>query len=218
MSFLLDTTIQLLVLCWLLVVVKLGTPQDRRLKTRQTDQMKDKRQKGDCERTKGKGEMFTLFPSFLTPHQLIRSLSFYWLKSMHKIQQNMFFITNHYFSNESFFLFPDQLCVRKRSKSLRNSVQRSLLFLCFGSPAPLVIPSCAGDDPTAHIIISVLRHFLSRCGHRACPAPRASSEPTAHIIIPVFRHFLAQCGHRACPAPVPVMSLLHSTSKLMIMA
>ena len=105
-------------------------------------------------------------------------------------------------------------------KSLRSLVQRSLLFMAVLRlfPAPLVIPSCAGDDPTAHSITSVLRHFLSRCGHRTCPAPRASSEPTAHIIIPVFRHFLAQCGHRACPAPVPVMSLLHSTSKLMIMA
>ncbi len=48
--------------CWL--VVKLGTPQDRRL------DRSHERQKGDCERTKGKGEgeMSTLFPSFLTPH------------------------------------------------------------------------------------------------------------------------------------------------------
>jgi hypothetical protein len=46
--------------CWL--VVKLGTPQDRRLDT------SDERQKGDCERTKGEREMSTLTPSFLTPH------------------------------------------------------------------------------------------------------------------------------------------------------
>jgi hypothetical protein len=46
--------------CWL--VVKLGTPQDRRL------DRSDERQKGDCERTKGEGEMSTLTPSFVTPH------------------------------------------------------------------------------------------------------------------------------------------------------
>ncbi len=28
----------------------------------------DERQKGDCERTKGEGEMSTVTPSFLTPH------------------------------------------------------------------------------------------------------------------------------------------------------
>ncbi len=38
--------------CWL--VVKLGTPQDRRL------DRSDERQKGDCERTKEEGEMSTL--------------------------------------------------------------------------------------------------------------------------------------------------------------
>jgi hypothetical protein len=46
--------------CWL--VVKLGTPQDRRL------DRSDERQKGDYERKKGEGEMSTLTPSFLTPH------------------------------------------------------------------------------------------------------------------------------------------------------
>ena len=46
--------------CWL--VVKLGTPQDRRL------DRSDERLKGDCERTKGEGEMSTLTPSFPTPH------------------------------------------------------------------------------------------------------------------------------------------------------
>jgi len=46
--------------CWL--VVKLGTPQDRRL------DRSDERQKRDCERTKGEGEMSTLTPSFPTPH------------------------------------------------------------------------------------------------------------------------------------------------------
>ena len=46
--------------CWL--VVKLGTPQDRRL------DRSDERLKGDCERTKGEGEMSTLTPSFSTPH------------------------------------------------------------------------------------------------------------------------------------------------------
>jgi hypothetical protein len=86
-------------------------PQDRR--HRRLDRS-DERQKGDCycERTKGEGEMPTLFPSFLTlfvsnPHSLIRSLS---LLLLAKIQQNLFFMTNHYFSFESFFLFPDQLC------------------------------------------------------------------------------------------------------------
>jgi hypothetical protein len=63
-------------------------------------------------------------------------------------------MTNHLFSFESFFLFPDRLCVPKRPKSLRNSVQRSLLFYVLRLfPAPLVLPSCAGVDPTAHIII-----------------------------------------------------------------
>ncbi len=53
------------------------------------------------------------------------------------------------------------------------------------------------------VFIIVLRHFLSRCGLRACPAARASSVPTAtaHIIISVLRHFLSRCGLRACPAP-----------------
>ncbi len=46
--------------CWL--VVKLGTPQDRR------PDRSDERQKGDCARTKGEGEISILFPSFLTPH------------------------------------------------------------------------------------------------------------------------------------------------------
>ncbi len=67
-------------LCWL--VVKLGTPQDKRLWVDRSDE----RSKRDSERTKGGGEMCTLFPSFPSPHLLIRSLSFFWLKS--KIQQN----------------------------------------------------------------------------------------------------------------------------------
>jgi hypothetical protein len=37
--------------CWLVFVVKLGTPQDTR------PDRSDERQKGDCERTKGEGEM-----------------------------------------------------------------------------------------------------------------------------------------------------------------
>jgi hypothetical protein len=51
------TQIQMQIIsCWL--VVKLGTPQDRRL-DRSDERQK---QKGDCERTKGEGEMSTLNP------------------------------------------------------------------------------------------------------------------------------------------------------------
>jgi hypothetical protein len=63
-------------------------------------------------------------------------------------------MTNHLFSFESLFLLPDRLCVLKRSKSLRNSVLL-LLLLCVLRlfPVPLVLSSCAGVDPTTHIIL-----------------------------------------------------------------
>jgi hypothetical protein len=148
--------------------------QDRRL------DRSDERQKGDCERTIWEGEMSTLFPSFLTPHLLIMSLSFYWLK-FNKI---CFFMTNHYFSFESFLLFPDRLYVRKRSKSLHNSVQRSLLFLCFGSAQHHLQYQA--------VLVTILLHKLS--------------------CISVLRHFPAQRGQRQClhPVPVPVVNLVHT--------
>jgi hypothetical protein len=112
-------------------------------------------------------------------------------------------MSNHLFSFESFFLFPDRLCVLKRPKSLRNSVQRSLLFCVLRLfPVPLVLPSCAGVDPTAHIIISAMC-FGTLChgvviGHALHPVPLAY---LLHMLLfPVLRHFLAQCGHWACPA------------------
>jgi hypothetical protein len=58
-----------------------------------------------------------------------------------------------FFIFRPFFLFPEQLSELKSSKSLRKSVRRSYLFLCFGSlPAPLVIPSCTVIDPTAQYL------------------------------------------------------------------
>ncbi len=65
----------------------------------------------------------------------------------------------------------------------RLNVQR-LLLLCVLRlfPIPLVLPSRAGVDPTAHIILcaSALASWHSVViGHRACPAPRTSNEPTA---------------------------------------
>ncbi len=66
-------------------------------------------------------------------------------------------MTNHLFSFESFFLLPDRLCVLKRPKSLRNSVQRLLLFCVLRLfTVPLALPSSAGVDPTAHIFIIIL--------------------------------------------------------------
>jgi hypothetical protein len=148
-------------------------------------------------------------------------------------------MTNHLFSFESFFLFPDRLCVLKRSKSLRNSVQRSLLFCVlrlFPVPVPrttyhlyLVLPSCAGVDPTAHITHYYLMCFGTLChgvviGHALHPVPLAN---LLHMLLfPVLRlrHFLAQaqCTVWSSGMPyalhsVPVMSLLHSAYKLMIM-
>ena len=95
-----------------------------------------------------------------------------------KIQQNMFFLD---FSFRPFFLFPKRLCMLQRTKSLRKSVRRSK-------------------------VISVLRLSLSRCGHRASPAPRAISDPTAHIIFTVLRLFPAQ---QVRSQAAPVLSLLH---------
>ena len=92
----------------------------------------------------------------------------------------------------------------KRSKSLRNSVLL-LLLLCVLRlfTVPLVLPSSAGVDPTAHIIVLCASALPARCGHRACPAPRDTSYPTAHVIILsyVLRYFLSRCVHRACPVP-----------------
>ncbi len=59
----------------MLVVVKLGTPKTKRL------DRSDERSKRGSKRTKRKGGISTLIPSFPTPHFYLGSLNFYWLKS-----------------------------------------------------------------------------------------------------------------------------------------
>jgi hypothetical protein len=86
-------------------------------------------------------------------------------------------MTNHYFSI-CYLTVPPLSEAALRTKSLRKSAERSNSFLRFGSSMYLD----TSKSPTAHIIISVLRHFPSRCGLRASPAPRAGNEPTAHHV------------------------------------
>ncbi len=82
-----------------------------------------------------------------------------------------------------FFLFPEQLSELKSPKSLRKSVRRSYLFLCFGSLSSTTcyLPSCTVIEPTAqylyfyHCASALSVTDLSRCGLRASPAPRAIS-------------------------------------------
>jgi hypothetical protein len=108
--------------------------------------VKDKR---ESERTKGERGGVNVHPlSFVSNTSfLFRSLSFYeyWLK----FNKTWFFLTKHDFSwlflDKTCFLFPTQLCVLKRIKSLRKSVQLWLF------PARLVLSSCTGKDPTACI-------------------------------------------------------------------
>ena len=64
-------------------------------------------------------------------------------------------MTNHYFSFRPLLLFPKRLCVPNR---LRKSVERSKSFLCFG----FFQDTRTSKNPTAHIIIYVLRLFPAR--------------------------------------------------------
>ena len=64
-------------------------------------------------------------------------------------------MTNHYFSSRPLLLFPKRLCVPNR---LRKSAERSKSFLCFG----FFLDTCTSKNPTAHIIIHVLRLFPAR--------------------------------------------------------
>ncbi len=106
--------------------------------------------------------MSTLVPSFPTPHFYLGSLNFYWLKS----NKTFFFLI--FLPDRSSSFRNDFACSNAPNCSV-NRYDALKLFLCFGS-------SC----------------FLSRCGHRASPAPRAISDPTGHIIITVLRLFPAQ--------------------------
>jgi hypothetical protein len=152
----------------LLVSGKVRHAQDQRL------DRSDERSKRGSERTEGGGNVhprsFVSNPSFL-----FRFFKFL----LAKIQQNIIFLDKTLFFFLPFFLFPKRLCVLKRIKSLRKSVQRSLsisisvlrLFL-----APPVLPGCTSNEPTAHIIVTVLRLFPARLVLPSCTC----IEPTAH--------------------------------------
>jgi hypothetical protein len=91
-------------------------------------------------------------------------------------------MTNHYFLLNRFSSFRiGFVCANAPNRSVTR-YNAHYYFCASLSPAPLVIPSCTGEDLTAHIIIFVLRHFLAQRGQRACPTPCTSSDPTAHII------------------------------------
>ncbi len=103
-----------------------------------------------------------------------------------------------------FFLLLDRLCVPKRSKSLRNSVQHSLLLaLCASAlhSTTCITKLCWCRSYCTHYYLMC---FGTTChsvviGHALHPVTLAI---LLHMLLfPVLRHFLAQCGHRACPAP-----------------
>jgi hypothetical protein len=149
-----------------------------KLGTPKTKRLDRSEGKEEARERKGRGGLSTLIPSFPfpTPQIYLGSLNFYWLK----IQQNMFFLI---------FLFD------RSSSLLRND------FACSNAPNRSV-----NRYDALKLFLSVLRLFLSRCGHRASPAPRAISDPTAHIIFTVLR--LAPAQQERSQA-VSVLSLLH---------
>ena len=129
----------------LLVSGRVRGSQEQRL-----DRTVERSKKRESERTKRKGgksspNSFVSNPSFLF-------MLFNFLLANNPTKYD-FYDKTWFFIFRPFFLSPEQLSDLKSSKSLRKSVRRSYLFLCFGSlPAPLVIPSCTVIDPTAQYL------------------------------------------------------------------
>ncbi len=69
-----------------------------------------------------------------------------------------------FFHDKSLFFFltaPPLSEAALRTKSLRKSAERSKYFLCFG----FLLDTSTSKNPTAHIIIYVLRLFPARLVH-----------------------------------------------------
>ncbi len=142
--------------CW--SVVKLGTPKTKRL------DRSDESSKRGSERTKRKGEMSTLIPSFPIPHFYLGSLNFYWLKS----NKTCFFLIFLFDRSSSFR--NDFACSNAPNRSV-NRYDALKLFLCFGSSCHgVVIGHALHPVP----LVSLLHILLSVCfgssRHSKCEA------------------------------------------------
>ena len=91
--------------------------------------------------------MSTLFPlSFVSnPSFLVKTLSFYWLI----IQQNIIFLDKTFLKRFPSFRFPGYLCVLCTPNRALLGKTLSFVSVLRHFPAPLVLRSCTGIEPTA---------------------------------------------------------------------